>query len=312
MTPPVSDPTGVAPPASTGPALVEPAKPGRARFVTAAPYLLLAPSVVFMLALFGWPLVAGILQAFGFGSELGFSTTYWRRLADDPYFWEAIRNTVLLIVVLLPVQFALAIGMALLVRARLRFSGLTFYLWAVPLAISDLAAGLVWLSIFADRGYLNTALFWFGVDAVDWLHYQSPTKMLLAVVVAELWRSTSLVFVIVVAGLQLIPRDYDEAAQVFGAGFWRRLWHVTLPLLRPNLQVALILRTILAFQAFAVAQALTGRQFPLLIGETFEWYVNLADPYVASAVAMVVLGLSMVTAVIYLRLLRHPAEGGAR
>jgi multiple sugar transport system permease protein len=110
--------------------------------------------------------------------------------------------------------------------------------------------------------------------------------------------------VIVVAGLQGIPRDYEEAAAVFGASPWRRLLTVTLPLLRPSLQVALILRTILAFQTFAVAQALTGENFPLLVGETYRWYVTLQNPGVAAALALVVLGLSMVTSIFYLRTVR--------
>jgi multiple sugar transport system permease protein len=130
--------------------------------------------------------------------------------------------------------------------------------------------------------------------------------MLLAVLMAELWRSTSLVLLIVVAGLQVVPKEYDEAAQIFGATFWQRLRHVTLPLVKPSLQVALILRTILALQAFAVAQALTGRNFPLLVGETYEWFVALQNPGVATAVALVVLGMSMIISVVYLRALRQP------
>jgi multiple sugar transport system permease protein len=269
-----------------------------------APYLLLAPSALFMLALFGWPLVVGVAEAFGgFGTP---TTDNWRRMSEDPRFWLAVRNTLLLVIVLIPLQFAFAVSMALLLREKLRFSGLYFYLWAVPLAVSDLAAGLVWLSIFTNNGYLNSVLRWFGVDPIEWLSYQNPGLMFMTVVIAELWRATSLVLIIIVAGMQLIPRDYDEAAQVFGATFWQRLRHVTLPLLKPSIQVALILRTILAFEAFAVAQALTGRNFPLLVGETYEWYVNLADPGVASAVALVVLGVSIVTAIAYLRLLRQP------
>jgi multiple sugar transport system permease protein len=134
--------------------------------------------------------------------------------------------------------------------------------------------------------------------------------MFLAVLLAELWRSTSLVMVILVAGLQGIPRDVDEAAQVFGASFGQRLRHVILPLLKPSIQVAVILRTILAFEAFAAAQALTGRNFPMLVGETYEWYAVLSEPAVASAVGLVVLGISMVTAVVYLRLLRQPTGSG--
>lgn len=272
------------------------------------PYLLLIPSTLFMLALFGWPAVEGILTSVQRPDGGGFGLDNLRRMVAEPHFWPAVRNTLLLIVVVLPVQFALAITMAMLLRARPKLSGLYFYLWAVPLAVSDLAAGLVWLAIFADQGYLNSALVGLGLDdaGYEWLSYQHPTTMLLAVVIAELWRATSLVFIIVVGGLSVIPKEYDEAAQVFGATGWQRLRHVTLPLLRPSIQVALILRTILALQTFAVAQALTGRNFPLLIGETYQWYVGLQNPYAASAVAMVILAVSMFTAVVYLRALRQP------
>lgn len=266
-----------------------------------SPWLLLAPSIVFMLVLFGWPLVQGLVSAFGGSGDA------WSRLFTDTYFPQALRNTLLLIVIVVPVQLVLAVAMALLVQARPRFLAGHFYLWTIPLAVSELAAGLVWLSVFDNRGYLNSFLVWLGVsdNGVQWLNYTNTGTMLLAVVVAEVWRATSLVFVIVVAGIQLVPRDYDEAAQVFGASFWQRLWHVTLPQLKPSLQVALILRTILALQAFAVAQALTGRNFPLLVGEAYQWYVNLQNPPVAGAAALVVLAISLITAMLYLRTMRQ-------
>jgi multiple sugar transport system permease protein len=276
-----------------------------------APYVLLLPSALFMVALFGWPVVSAVQQAFTGGHG---GTDNWRQMVAEPQFWESVRNTLLLIVVLIPLQFVLAVAMALLLAQRLRGRGFYFYVWALPLAVSDLAAGLVWLAIFTDNGYLNSVLGWFGIDPVAWLSYQNTSTMFLTVLVAELWRATSLVLVILVAGMQMIPRDYDEAAQVFGASFWQRLRHVTLPLMRPSIQVALILRTILAFQAFAVAQALTGNEFPLLVGQTYLWFVTLNDAHVASAVALVVLGVSMVTAIGYLFLLRQPraTDGGAR
>jgi len=269
---------------------------------------LILPSLLFMAALFVWPLVVGITQAIS-GPD-GPTTAYLRRMLDDPYFWQATRNTALLIVVLLPLQFALALTMALLLRQRPRLAGLHFYLWVVPLAISDLAAGLVWLSIFTDRGYLNSALEHLGAGSYSWLSFEHPVSMFLAVVVAELWRATSLVFVILVAGLQGIPRDYEEAAAVFGASYWQRVRHVLLPQLRPSLQVALILRTILALEAFAVAQALTGRNLPLLVGETYQWYYTLQNPNVATAIALVVLALSIVAAIGYLLMRPGPEVTG--
>ncbi|GAA1034592.1 sugar ABC transporter permease [Virgisporangium ochraceum] len=264
--------------------------------------LLIAPSLVFMTLLFAWPMLVGIGQAFSGGD--GPTLEYLRRMVDDPYFWPAVRNTFLLIVVLIPLQFALALGMALLLRTKPRFQGFYFYIWVIPLAISDLAAGLVWLSIFTDRGYLNSVLELVGIGGYSWLSYENPTTMYLAVLVAELWRATSLVFVILVAGLQGIPKDYDEAAEVFGASYWKRLRYVILPQLRPSIQVAVILRTILALQTFAVAQALAGREFPLLVGETYQWYTALQNPNVAAAIALVVLAISMATSVAYLRMLR--------
>ena len=271
------------------------------------PVVLIIPSVVFMTILFAWPTLVGAGQAFS--GDTGFTLAHVRRMAADPFFWPAVRNTLMLIAILIPLQFAFALTMALMLRARPRFSGVYFYVWVLPLAISDLAAGLVWLSIFTDRGYLNSALAHLGLEGYSWLSYQHPLTAFLAVLIAELWRATSLVLVILVAGLQGIPKDYDEAASVFGATYWQRLRHVLLPLLRPSLQVAIILRTILALQTFAVAQALSGRDFPLLVGETYQWYTTLQNPPVAAAIALVVLAISVVTSVAYLRLLRdHTAR----
>ncbi|TQJ34126.1 carbohydrate ABC transporter permease [Arthrobacter sp. SLBN-122] len=273
---------------------------------SSAALLLIAPSIVFMTLLFGWPMVSGVLQAFG-GPE-GLTTANFTRMSQDPYFWSSVGNTLLLIVVMIPIQFVLALAMALLIRAKPRGASAYFYIWAIPLAVSDLAAGLVWLTVFTDRGYLNSLLASLGMQPFSWLAYDNYPSMFAAVLIAEVWRATSLVFVIVVAGLQSIPKDYEEAAGVFGASFWNRLWHVTLPLLRPSLQTALILRTILAFQTFAVALALTGQNFPLVVGETYRWYTGLQDPNVASALALVVMAVSMVTAVGYLKLLRDQTE----
>lgn len=281
---------------------------GRARLSPA--FWLILPSVVFMLFLFAYPMVEGLRLAFVDGDSGTVAAVNWERMINDPQFWPAVRNTLLLIVVIIPLQFLFAMAMALLLQAKPRGSAVYFYLWAIPLAVSDLAAGLVWLSIFSDRGYLNSVLVDVGLQPFSWLSYQSPATQFLAVTVAEVWRATSLVLVIIVSGMQGIPKDYDEAAAVFGATYWQRLWQVTLPLLRPSLQVALILRTILAFQTFAVAQALTGEGFPLLVGETYRWYTALNNPNVASVYAMVIMAVSMLTAVIYLRVLRDQSRGG--
>ncbi|MEL4504615.1 sugar ABC transporter permease [Luteococcus sp. H138] len=279
---------------------------GRSRLSPA--FWLILPSVIFMLFLFAYPMVDGLRMALVDRRSGSFGLANFTTMVYDPQFWTAVRNTIGLIVVIIPLQFVFALAMALLLQAKPRGSALYFYLWAIPLAVSDLAAGLVWLSIFSDRGFLNSLLVNIGLQPFSWLSYESPSTQFMAVAFAEVWRATSLVLVIIVSGMQGIPKDYDEAAAVFGASYWRRFKEVTLPLLRPSLQVALILRTILAFQTFAVAQALTGEGFPLLVGETYRWYSSLNNPNVASSYAMVIMLVSMLTAVIYMRVLRDQTK----
>ena len=136
------------------------------------------------------------------------------------------------------------------------------------------------------------------------LSYEHPASIFFAVVIAEAWRATSIVMVILVAGLQVIPKEYAEAAEVFGATGWQRLRHVTLPLLRPSLQVALVLRTILAFQVFAVVIALAGRNLPVLAGEAYYWYGSYSNPNVAAAYALLIMLFSVASTFVYLRMLR--------
>ena len=114
--------------------------------------------------------------------------------------------------------------------------------------------------------------------------------------------------VILVAGMGLIPKEYYEAAEVFGAAPWKRFVKVTLPLLRPSLQTALILRTILAFEVFAVVIALAGINMPVLMGETYNWQFALQDRNVAAAYALVILAISIVFTLVFLRALRVRPE----
>jgi multiple sugar transport system permease protein len=269
------------------------------------PYLLLAPAGVFLAIFFAWPMLQALVMAFQNASG-GWTLEHFRRMATDINFWPAIRDTLLLILAIVPVQMVLALIMALLLNSGLRGTSFWLYAWAIPLAISDLAAGIVWLAIFTDRGYINSLLVSLGLirTGFAFLSYENPASIFVVVVIAEAWRATSIVMVILVAGLQVIPKEYAEAAEVFGASGWQRLRHVTLPLLRPSLQVALILRTILAFQVFAVVIALAGRNLPILAGEAYYWYGTYSNPNVAAAYSLLIMLFSVASTVIYLRALQ--------
>lgn len=269
------------------------------------PYALLAPSVLFLAVFFVYPMLQALILSVR-GPDGGLTLRYFQAMAADTYFSGAIRNSLLLTAMVIPLQVTLALAIALLVNTR--FAGHTWFLYvcAIPLGISDLAAGLIWLSIFTERGYLNALLQGLGLiqRPMTFLSFEQPGWLYGAIVATEVWRATAIVMVILVAGLQMIPKDYFETAEVFGATGWRKLRHVTLPLLRPSLQTALIIRTILAFQLFATVIALAGRVVPVLAGEAYFQYSLYRNPPVASAYAVLIMATSMAITVLYLRLLR--------
>ena len=287
------------------PAAEAPARRRRGRLGELTPYLLLAPTLLFLAVFLAWPMAQALVLAFQ-DTDGALSTGPIQRMVGDVHFSEALKNTLLLTVIIVPTQVILALAMALLLMAGLRGAGVFLYFWAIPLAISDLAAGVVWLSIFTDRGYLNSLLVGLGLQesGFQFLSYENPFTAFLAIVLAETWRATAIVMIILVAGLQVIPKDYGEAAEVFGASLWNRIRYVTLPLLRPSLQVALILRTLLAFQVFSAVVALVGRNVPVLSGEAYYWYSQNRNTNVAAAFALLIMALSLANTLIYLRALR--------
>jgi multiple sugar transport system permease protein len=276
----------------------------------ALPYLLLLPATLFLCVFFLYPFVLVAIEALT--RDGAYTLDNFQRMASHWKFGTAMRNTLLLAAVVVPIQLVLSLTMASVVTKLSTGRSTILYIFAIPLGISDLAAGLIWLAIFEQTGFLNSALSALGVieQPVLFLSYQNPGIIFLAIVLAEVWRATAIMMVILVAGMGLIPKEYGEAAEVFGASRWQRFTRVTLPMLRPSLQTALILRVILAFEVFAVVMALGGTNFPVLMGETYQWQFTLQDRGVAAAYAMVILGISVGFTILILRLLHVPK--GAR
>lgn len=281
----------------------------RARVRPLEPYLLLAPAVVFLLVFLGWPILGALGVAFQTAAGQ-WTLENFQKLVHDTDFGLAVRNTLLVLVIVIPLELVVALAMAVLAQTRLRGRDVFLYFWSFPLAISDLAAGLVWFSIFTQHGYLNSVLrdLHLILGPIGFLDYDNLTGMVMAVVLAETWRSISLVMVVIMSGIQAIPAEVGEAAAILGASAWRRFWHVTLPLLKPTVQVALILRTTAAVQVFAVVLALTGSGLPVLATKTESWAYDARNFQMAAVYAVLLLVLSTLGTVAYLTALRTPRQ----
>ncbi len=245
------------------------------------------------------------------GSAGQFTADFFRKMFDDRFFGTALRTTLLLLVLIIPAQFVLALLMSLVIHARTKLNSWFLYIFTIPMGMSDLAVGTLFFSIFTGNGLLNSILE--GLGIIDsphvFLSAQTRNWIIFAIVVAEIWRSTSIVMVILVSGLQAIPDENLEAAELFGASYWQRVRHVMLPLLKPSIQVALILRTILALQVFAVVIALGGGDtITVLTNEAFRQYFEFRNNNVAAAYAVFVMGLSLASAFFYLRSVRTDPE----
>ena len=167
-----------------------------------APYALLLPSLAFLALFFLFPMVGAFGLAFQDPAG-NWSFASIQRMLDDSNFVNALRTTVLLVVLVLPIQLILAMAMALVVNARLKGSGLWLYVYALPFGISELAAGIVWISIFTQTGWLNSALQGLGIidRPIIWQSSETPWLLISLIVIAEAWRATSIIMIILVAGL---------------------------------------------------------------------------------------------------------------
>ena len=263
-----------------------------------APYILLAPSILYLLFFFATPMAEAFALALQDQSG-AWSLESVQTMVNDSNFRRAIESTLILLVLIIPIQLALAMAMALIVNKRLRGTSLWLYVYAVPLAISELAAGIVWVSIFTQRGWLNSILESLGIleRGVIWMSAESYWTLIGIILVAEAWRATSIIMIILVAGLQSIPEEYLEAAEVYGATLWQRVRRVILPMLRPSLQVAVILRVILAIQVFATVVALAGTGLTVMSEQALDWANDIDNDNVAAAWAGLMLILSLVATV---------------
>jgi multiple sugar transport system permease protein len=270
------------------------------------PYILILPVTIFLGVFFLYPFVLVAQQAFTTGA--GFTFDNFTKVTSHWKFSTSFNNTLLLAAAVVPVQLALALLMATMVSNMKKGRDLVLYVWTIPLGISDLAAGIIWLAIFEQSGFLNSMMQGLGfIDRpANLISYQSPFLVFVAIALAEIWRATAIMLVILVAGIGLIPKEYYEAAEVFGAGPWKRFTRITLPLLRPSLSTALVLRVILAFEVFAVVQALSGTLYPVLMGETYKYQFELLNGGAAAAIALIILGISIAATLVILRVLRVP------
>jgi multiple sugar transport system permease protein len=172
----------------------------------------------------------------------------------------------------------LSLGLAVLFNRAMWLKNVLRSAIFMPVVMPAVVMAVVWTFMYQQDGVVNTILDALGIEPIPWL--RSSATSLWAVILIGIWRATPYYMVIFLAGLQAIPADYYDAAEIDGAGKWDSFWHITLPLLRPTLLLVIVMNVIVAMKVFAVPLIMTGggpadstRVLPLFIYQTaFEFF----------------------------------------
>lgn len=237
----------------------------------------------------------------------------FEKLFRDPRLWGSMRFMLIYVLSSLALEVVIGMGIALLLNSPLRARGFFRSVIILPMAISPLVAGLTWRSMLNhDYGVVNYSLSLVGVEPLSWL--SSPLWSHVSIILVSLWQNMPFVALVLLAGLQAIPTELIEAARIDGATPFQVFRNVTIPLLRPTLLVAVVIRATNLVRMFDLSYVLTGGG-PFRSTETFsfvaymEAFSNFQIPY-AAAVSWFIFLLNAAITIVMLVLLAP--RSGAR
>jgi multiple sugar transport system permease protein len=226
--------------------------------------LFLLPALQITLSLVIFPTVFGLVVAFtqwdigGISGPVFNGLDNFRHMAGDDRFWNALGNNFKYVVVAVPIQYVVAFAIALLLNQSIRGQKFFRVVFLLPFMISPVAVGwMVGRSILdANRGVVPKLLASIGIERVSF--FDQPVPAFLGIVAMDSWISIPFMMVLLLAGLQALPIEVFEAAQIDGASGWKRFWDMTFPLMLPVSLTAIILRVIFEFKLIDVVRVVTA------------------------------------------------------
>jgi len=275
------------------------------------PLLLLTPALAVLLSLSIYPLIYSITISLQRETADGLNWTLanFARLGSDSFFLTAMAHTFVYAAAALVLEFSIGLGLALLLNTQMRGRGFFRATLLVPMMLPTVVVGVVWrLMLNANFGAINGTLKEFGLNTESLTWTASPRLAFLSVIVVDVWQWTPFVFLVLLAGLQAIPQEPYEAALIDGSSRWQTFRYVTLPLLKPAILIALLLRTMDLLRVFDQIFILTEGG-PGFATETISLYIyrtafRFFDFGYAAAMSFVLLALTNVISTIYIRLLQ--------
>jgi multiple sugar transport system permease protein len=271
-------------------------------------YLLLLPVIVYYAVFWLRPVYVAVLESFSDASG-SISLGNYARLLEQPDIRSAFINTLIFTAGSMVVQFFLSIGVALFLNKKFKFSNILLFIILIPMAFPPAAVGILWKSGFYKLGWLNSLLYQLHLvdpsGLVDWMSFRGLEAVFFLILV-DTWTVLPSVVIIILAGLQNLNKEYEEAGWVFGANRLQTIKDIVLPIVRPTIVTAMILRLIAAIQIWLIAVMIYGyNTVPFLVERiaynidvvTFAEYAR-KDAYSLSVIVVVIV---MIAAYFYIR-----------
>ncbi len=224
-------------------------------------WAMLAPAGVLMLVFLIVPIVLTLSLAFTDARLISptpakfTGLTNFTRLFGSNVFWHSLQNTIVFAVVIVPLQSACALGLAVLVNAKVRGTNFFRTVYFLPVVTSMVVVSMLWLFMYQQDGLINSLLAQIGITGPDWIG--DPNTALFAIILMSAWQAMGFHMVIWLSGLQTISADLYEAASLDGAGPWQQFVNVTWPGLKQTRTFILITITIAAFSLFTQINVMT-------------------------------------------------------
>ncbi|CAM2843802.1 sugar ABC transporter permease [Paenibacillus sediminis] len=279
-------------------------------------YAMLTPGIILLIVFTFIPIVYGLPLAFTNYSAV--DTTKWVGLKNfdrafhDPDFWVSLKNSILYVIVVPVIQF-LSILMAVLVNNKLRFVNFFRTAYFIPVVTSMTAAAIAWKWVFEEDGILNYFLEVAGIIDGPISFMSDMNLALYGVMCVTIWKGLGYYMMIYLAGLQSIPSELQEAAKIDGAGRWKVIWHITIPLLMPFVMLCSLLSVMGAIRVFDEIFVMHGPKgdpaSATLTTSVYTYKISFQD-YNFGYGAAVGLVVSLLIMVFTILLFRYTRRGG--
>lgn len=280
--------------------------------------LFLSPTLLVFSLFVVFPVVFSFFLSFHkwnmFSAEQAFvGFDNYAAILANPEFWSVLSNTALYTLGTVPLNMVIALAAAYVLNKRIIGRRILRTAFFLPVVMSPVAAAVIWRWVYEPNfGLLNYVLSAFGIPSVNWLN--DPTAAMFALILMGVWKSFGVNLVLFSAGLQGIPEQYYEAAQIDGAGKVRQFWNITLPLLSPTTFFILVMSIISSFQVFDTVYVLTSGgplgSTKVLVFYLYENAFKYFEMGYASAVAYLLFALVFVLTLVQVKYLRGSVHYG--